>query len=193
VTGRPIEFIFVGNHAALDFVNTELALPAGRVDLLQSDDDLVAWATAAGLDVTGLPRRVSHDHLEPGARRLRSALRESFEAVVERRRPKRDALNVLNELLTGPSPGSGLKYQDGKFVALPAVATGPIDLVRQIAVEGAAFLTGVDPGMVRRCAGNSCTVLFHDVSKGHRRRWCSMAICGNRAKVAAHERRQREG
>jgi predicted RNA-binding Zn ribbon-like protein len=48
-----------------------------------------------------------------------------------------------------------------------------------------------DPGRVRRCAGPTCVLLFLDVSKSGRRRWCDMAVCGNRAKVAAHHARAR--
>src|SRR5262249_42198913 len=44
---------------------------------------------------------------------------------------------------------------------------------------------------VRKCEGPTCTLWFLDVSKGHGRRWCSMAACGNRAKVAAHRTRVR--
>jgi predicted RNA-binding Zn ribbon-like protein len=38
-----------------------------------------------------------------------------------------------------------------------------------------------------------CRMLFLDRSRGRRRRWCSMAECGNRAKVAAHRERARAG
>jgi predicted RNA-binding Zn ribbon-like protein len=35
------------------------------------------------------------------------------------------------------------------------------------------------------------TLLFADHTRGHARRWCSMALCGNRAKQAAHRQRQK--
>jgi predicted RNA-binding Zn ribbon-like protein len=38
--------------------------------------------------------------------------------------------------------------------------------------------------LVRKCEGTTCTLWFLDVSKAHARRWCSMAVCGNRAKAA---------
>jgi predicted RNA-binding Zn ribbon-like protein len=45
---------------------------------------------------------------------------------------------------------------------------------------------------VKSCEGPTCTLLFVDRTRGHARRWCSMAVCGNRAKQAAHrERAQR--
>ena len=42
---------------------------------------------------------------------------------------------------------------------------------------------------VKACEGAACTLLFADHTRGHARRWCSMAICGNRAKQAAHRNR----
>ena len=42
---------------------------------------------------------------------------------------------------------------------------------------------------IRRCANPRCHLYFRDPSRTRRRRWCSMAVCGNRMKVAAHLRR----
>ena len=47
--------------------------------------------------------------------------------------------------------------------------------------------------LVRKCEGPGCTLWFLDVSKGHARRWCSMGVCGNRVKAAAHRARARRG
>ena len=44
---------------------------------------------------------------------------------------------------------------------------------------------------VKICEGPTCTLWFNDVSKNHTRRWCSMAVCGNRAKAAAHRSKNR--
>jgi predicted RNA-binding Zn ribbon-like protein len=42
---------------------------------------------------------------------------------------------------------------------------------------------------VKACEGPACTLMFADHTRGRARRWCSMAICGNRAKQAAHRQR----
>jgi len=44
---------------------------------------------------------------------------------------------------------------------------------------------------VKACQNPQCVLLFYDTTKNHARRWCSMAACGNRAKVAAHYQRAR--
>jgi predicted RNA-binding Zn ribbon-like protein len=42
---------------------------------------------------------------------------------------------------------------------------------------------------VKACEGDRCTLMFVDRTRGHARRWCSMSVCGNRAKQAAHRER----
>jgi predicted RNA-binding Zn ribbon-like protein len=50
-----------------------------------------------------------------------------------------------------------------------------------------------DFAQIKACEGRRCTLLFADHTRGRARRWCSMAICGNRAKVAAHRKRPKRG
>jgi predicted RNA-binding Zn ribbon-like protein len=61
---------------------------------------------------------------------------------------------------------------------LAAIARSAADLL----VEGA-------DAPIRRCANPSCRLFFYDHSRTHRRRWCSMARCGNRHKVASFMKR----
>jgi predicted RNA-binding Zn ribbon-like protein len=42
---------------------------------------------------------------------------------------------------------------------------------------------------VKACEGHRCTLIFVDRTRGRARRWCSMSVCGNRAKQAAHRAR----
>jgi predicted RNA-binding Zn ribbon-like protein len=46
-------------------------------------------------------------------------------------------------------------------------------------------------GRLRICANDGCRWVFADTSRTGRRRWCSMASCGNRAKAARHRARLR--
>jgi predicted RNA-binding Zn ribbon-like protein len=50
-----------------------------------------------------------------------------------------------------------------------------------------------DRALVRKCESAVGTLLFHDHTKSHRRRWCGMAVCGNREKARAHRERARDG
>jgi predicted RNA-binding Zn ribbon-like protein len=67
----------------------------------------------------------------------------------------------------------------------------PESLLLPIGEEIAKFICGEDFQYVKACQGSTCTLLFVDRTRGHARRWCSMAICGNRAKQAAHRNRRK--
>lgn len=47
------------------------------------------------------------------------------------------------------------------------------------------------PGRLRACANTGCNLFLLDRSRPGTARWCSMAICGNRAKARAHAARVR--
>ncbi len=66
----------------------------------------------------------------------------------------------------------------------------PESLLLPIGAEIARFLCSDDFQYVKACEGSTCTLLFVDRTRGRGRRWCSMAICGNRAKQAAHRQRR---
>lgn len=65
----------------------------------------------------------------------------------------------------------------------------PEALLLPIAETLAQFVCSEDFTFVKACEGPVCTLLFADHTRGHARRWCSMALCGNRAKQAAHRQR----
>jgi predicted RNA-binding Zn ribbon-like protein len=79
-----------------------------------------------------------------------------------------------------------VRKDDGASWELPEDLAQPLDRVALLAGE---LLTGPSRAYVRICPGESCGWLFLD-QRG-RRRWCSMATCGNRAKVRAHAARTR--
>ena len=60
-----------------------------------------------------------------------------------------------------------------------------------IADSAAKLLTSPDRKRIKECASNNCLWLFLDTTKNHKRRWCDMKSCGNRAKVREHRRRKR--
>jgi predicted RNA-binding Zn ribbon-like protein len=62
-------------------------------------------------------------------------------------------------------------------------------LLAAIARSGAELIAEGASQNLKRCANPECPILFYDDSRTHRRRWCSMALCGNRSKVAAFARR----
>jgi predicted RNA-binding Zn ribbon-like protein len=84
------------------------------------------------------------------------------------------------ELVDGPRGVAGQRRPLSVREALSAVARDAIDL-----------LTGESRSRLRECEAEDCTGLYLDASHGRRRRWCSAARCGNRARVSAHRARAR--
>ncbi len=78
---------------------------------------------------------------------------------------------------------------------------GPGEEVHVAAEWRAAWDAAVDylalrsgrPDRIRRCAREGCVLWFHDTSRNGTRRWCSMEVCGNRAKAVRYYARSRGG
>jgi predicted RNA-binding Zn ribbon-like protein len=131
-------------------------------------------------------------------------LREWFRGFVKARGGMRLGADLLREL----EPLNRLLGRDEQFAQLVAEPREgetilglkalrrwrtPESLLLPIGEEIARFLCGGDFEHVKACEGSTCTLLFVDRTRGRARRWCSMAICGNRAKQAAHRNRRKPG
>jgi predicted RNA-binding Zn ribbon-like protein len=208
---RPDPF-FIGDHLAFDFLNS-VAAPWGRqIEWLASGSDLIAWlelARAVPADVAAQFREHTGTRvLDAVAAQVRE-LREWFRTFVRdhagkplpaaalrelaslNRLLERDEAYKQIEIARPDRRGRGgdtfhplhwkteRRWRNPKALLLP-VADAIGDLVCR-----------EDFALVRKCEGPGCTLWFLDVSKGHARRWCSMGVCGNRAKVAAHRARAR--
>jgi predicted RNA-binding Zn ribbon-like protein len=183
----------VGGDVALDLCNTLAGWgdpPSRRSEWLPDYDALALWSESAGLlepGSAGTLRRVSVREPEAAAdvvaqvRRLRGNLHTAVLDPHHRRglRPVGDVARRAAShatLVAGERPSWRLPVD----LELPLLAAGR---------AAAAFLTSGPLDQVRACPGEGCGWLFLD-HRG-RRRWCSMAWCGNRAKVRAHAERSR--
>lgn len=195
-------FLWLGEHLALDFLNTEPMLRGQRVELLATFEDLVHWCTVAGLLTPAAARHVLQrwGPLPAGRRTLNLAqgLRSEIRLALEARSgtaPSRRAVRfeVLNRCLNGGGTSLEVRVdRRGRFERHVELEIGTLDgLLRPIADAAAQLLCDVELSLVRRCDNRSCVLYFQDVSKNHARRWCSMTLCGNRSKVAAHHQRSR--
>jgi predicted RNA-binding Zn ribbon-like protein len=68
----------------------------------------------------------------------------------------------------------------------------PETLLLPIARALADLVCTEDFTYLKACEGPTCTLLFIDRTRGAARRWCSMAVCGNRAKQAAYRKRAQQ-
>jgi len=157
---------------ALDLVNTEFLPDGTLVDLLATAGSTRAWLTAAGLD-----EAPSGD---PGS--TRAALRQARTAI-------RDALSgrdtaPLNEVL-----GHGRVRLSVSAGLVPLRTLDADDPAWQPAVMAAANLLDLleqAPDRIKHCENPACVLWFFDTTRNGTRRWCSMAVCGNRMKARRH-------
>ena len=191
-------FLILANDLALDFVNTEVILAGVPTDLLQSLADLTEWFEKAGLAPGSAMRRLAVDWGETGearrateaARDLRHTLRKSAARVANSGSVSVGLAAVLNDLLQDPRLATEVLYSQGRLKTSPRwVLNKPHDLIVPVAHHAANFFATADYSAVRKCENPDCILYFYDTSKNHSRRWCSMDLCGNRAKVSAFRQR----
>ena len=197
--------IFIGDATGLDFLNS-IATPVDvPVDWIDDGEGLLRWLEQAQLvpaDVLeGIRARALPGELDAVADQARS-LREWFRDFVQQHRGRPLTAGDLADL----APLNRLLERDESFsriVAQPVPGQGPLQLqtdrrwrtpealLLPIGAALARLVSAEDFSNVKACEGPACTLLFADHTRGRARRWCSMAICGNRAKQAAHRHRQK--
>jgi predicted RNA-binding Zn ribbon-like protein len=195
--------IFIADSLGLDFLNS-IATPLDTpVDWLNSGDGLLRWLAQAKFvpaDVLDeLKARAMPGELDKVADQAR-ALREWFRGFVRKHMgqpltPKAlHELGPLNRLLERDEAFGQISrhhHSDGARLELRMMRRWryPESLLLPIGEALAKFVCEEDFANVKTCEGHTCTLVFADRTRRRSRRWCSMAICGNRAKQAAHRSR----
>ena len=201
---RPPAF-FIANSPGLDFLNSIATPVDAPVDWLDSGDGLVAWLAQAKLvpaqALNALTKQWTPGELDKVADQAR-VLREWFRGFVRKHmgRPlTREAvreLGPLNALLKRDETFSRIaarRDSDGDRLELQTTRRwrSPESLLLPIGEALARCVSDEDFASIRACEGERCTLIFADHTRRRGRRWCSMAMCGNRAKQAAHRNRLR--
>jgi len=182
---------FVGDHPALDFINTLRMIGTELTDTWQTDEDVATWIVREGLRDT-LPSTTWPDGvLLRKARNLREIARKAVEA---RKAKKTLALDELNGLLEHSVSHCVLRTKSQINLDFERVyGQETVEQYLAPVVESVGeLLSYADFDLVRHCEGEQCVLWFYDRTKAHRRRWCSPQFCGNRAKVAAFRARARQ-
>jgi predicted RNA-binding Zn ribbon-like protein len=182
---------FLADHPALDFINTKFGVAEGRRECLGSDEDVVGWLQRSGLSIGSVPAG-KRGTLLKAALELREAARD---LVVKRKADGVGNTAVLNRYLALDRRVQQLSWKKGHPPTLETHQTvGDVEaLLVPVAAAVAGLITKGDFELVRTCESSDCTMWFYDRTKAHHRRWCSMALCGNRAKVAAFRARKSPG
>jgi len=183
----------VGGAVCLDFANaidwdSDGSERPAHADAWAAPADLALWGTRVGL-VDSAPPVVAHGRELAAARSLRRALHDLFAAIAARQEPSREAVARLEGDYAQAISASELTEVDGSWQL--AWAHDDPRRIRFAAAVDAVDLLRDDERLarVRMCPGHNCGWLFVDTSG--RRRWCSMEVCGARAKMRRLYERQR--
>lgn len=123
--------------------------------------------------------------------RLRECVRAIFSAIEERREFPKAWVAPINEVLRITEGHDEVVAREGKWrLEFIGRESGLEWLLAAIARSAAELIVEGQSAPVKRCANSGCRLFFYDDSRTRRRRWCSMAVCGNRHKVAAFLKRK---
>ena len=202
---RPPRFELMGGAVCLDFVNTlDDRFSAEPKELLQHYVDLARFAEDTGiLPDLQVDRLMTRSMQQPdsakralaSAIQLREAISEIFYALARKNPVPAAAVVILNQHVQEAAQHlalvAGRRHFEWKFEGDSYDLFAPL---WPIARDAAELLASERLEFVRTCASKTCEWLFLDESKNHRRRWCDMTKCGNRAKVKRfYTRKKRAG
>ena len=180
---------------AIDFANTT---PAGRYlswpEFVHFLDATRTVAPERGAQLLSLPitEASAVDRVLFKALRLRESLRAIFAARVAEKKIPSEWTEPINEVLRVTEGHDELVRDLGEWRMEFIAREGGLDwLLAAIARSAAEIIVEGVRVPVRLCANPTCGLFFYDASRTRRRRWCSMARCGNRHKVAAFARRRK--
>jgi len=194
----------VGGRISLDFANSEGETRNGPPEWITTYGDLLRWAVHAGAIEADLADRLearAADAPDEAARiaeravQLREALYRVFVAAMESEEPAGNDLAIIDEEL-----GAALAHLR---IAPDGAPDGPWRwrfegeeqlgrVLWPLARDAADLLSSDELARLGQCSGEDCTWLFVDRSRNHSRRWCDMAVCGNRSKARRYYERSKE-
>lgn len=202
VRRRPPRFELSGGVLCLDFVNTLDDRPTAHPkELLKSYIDLARFAEDTGiLEETRVDALMKVSQMDPegaqhvlrAAIELREAMYGIFRAILRKEPAPAMALAQLNVYAQDAAQNSRLVEVKGRFEWRFDDSTLFHSILWPIARSAAELLASDQLEFVRACESKTCQWLFLDMSRNHRRRWCKMNLCGNRAKARRFYARQKE-
>lgn len=191
---------WIGGHLALDFINTRRwhANDEPGFDCLTKYFGLIRWCEEAGvleeksgnrLRGLGLRRAKRARDAVRWARAVRAPLRTALLARARGRPVPADTVQQLDAAVERALKRRRLAVSGDGWIWDRSSVDAAVP-VYPVVLAGVDLLMSEDVGRVRRCAGPGCGLLFLNPLAGPERRWCEMAVCGNRAKATRFRRRR---
>ena len=200
---RQPRFDLVAGAVCLDFINTlDDRSSSEPKELLARYLDLGRFAEDTGIlsatQVDALLTKSMHapeaaQRALTSAIKMREAMYQVFWALVTKKPMPRTDLYVLNGYVQAAAQHvnlvAGSPHFEWKFDSSLDDFTDPLWPIARSAAE---LLASDQLPFVRSCASKTCEWLFLDESKNHRKRWCDMTKCGNRAKARRYYTRKKK-
>ncbi|MFP3645818.1 CGNR zinc finger domain-containing protein [Paraburkholderia sp. SIMBA_054] len=185
------DFLTLADDPVLDFLNTIAQGENGLYEYLETDKDVVDWLRTMGVRGDDIASDFKRGSLANAARRLRDVIRE---LVSQKKSGNLVNIAALNSFLTrGRYHVFLTRRVDGHLeVRHEYEKNTPEQVLTPVSEAAAQLLVNGDFDLIRKCEAADCVLWFYDRTKAHRRRWCSMAMCGNRRKAANFRIRQRQ-
>ena len=184
LTEEDLSFRFGTGSLCLDFIATVGNRDHDAFERLRQPDDLVRWLKEAG--VLNKPLSATRYELTQ-AQKLRELIFELIESVRLDTEPNLQHIAELNRWAVQPALYPQLQHHANGYTS---IMEGPVTAALAMVVHDAIRLLGGSYARrIRCCAAESCSIRFVDTSRPNKRRWCSMARCGNRAKKASYRQR----
>ena len=189
--------LLVGGRLAIDFANIPSypGSPAEHLSweelivFLQASQIISAERGSSLLALSGSDPDAAQSLLSRSIR-LRDALRKAFGALVRKELVARECAEPINQILRITEGHDEIVLEEDTWKMEFKAREGGLDwLLAAIARSAAEILVEGAQARLRICANPACGLFFSDKSRTRRRRWCSMAICGNRHKVSSFARR----
>ena len=184
-----LEPYVLADDPVLDMLNTRANIDGQPCEFWQSDADVERWLVRLGWVAQGATPTFEAGSLLAAAKALREVIRGVLEPRKAGAQGDPSALNgflrkaVSHPQLTWSAPGE-LRLERQRKLQTPEQFLAPI------AEAAGALLVDGDFNLIRTCEHPECVLWFYDRTKAHKRRWCSMALCGNRHKVAQFRKRK---
>ena len=192
-------FLFVGNHPALDFLNTRPLLSGEEpTELLPDFTGVLRWFRAANMlgsrEASELRRQWGESRRARRALDSLHQLREKLRKEVLRYEAGGDVqpaiIEEINRLMAShPIRTRLIVTEEGFTTEAYCDPREPEGLLGPVAYSIAALFAELDRTKIRKCS--NCVLHFYHTSKKGTRQWCNMQMCGNHAKVAAYAARHR--
>jgi len=170
------------------FINTHYDLEVEHgAEILSTPEALAEWLADRGV-TAGRARAGEHElrHALAAREGLRALARTNGAISVD----AGDALEALSRAARGAPVEVTFGRRGPSFVNRDGGVSGAIGVL--MAITARSMIDGTW-SRLKVCPGHDCGWAFYDHSRNQAGRWCSMSVCGGRAKARAHYRRRRPG